>query len=53
MPFYTDFIEVLVLQCIQICRMMYKDHPDVYHFFIEGVQQKLLNGEVLIGYRWT
>ena len=26
--------------------MMYKDHPDVYYFFIEGVEQKLLNGEV-------
>jgi len=24
---------------------MYKDHPDVYHFFIEGVEQTLLNGE--------
>jgi len=28
--------------------MMYKDHPDVYHFFMEGVEQKLLNGEVLV-----
>ena len=28
----TDFIEVLALQCIQFCRMMYKNHPDVYHF---------------------
>ena len=27
---------------------MYKDHPDVYHFFIDKL--KLLNGEVLIGY---
>jgi len=27
---------------------MYKDRPDVYHFFIEGVEQKLSNGEVLI-----
>jgi len=33
--------------------MMYKDHPDVCHFFIESVEQKLLNGEILIGYRWT
>ena len=30
--------------------MMHKDHPDVYHFFIEGVEQELLNGEVLNGY---
>jgi len=33
--------------------MMYKDHPDVYYFFIEGVEQKLLNDEVSIGYRWA
>ena len=33
--------------------MMYKDHPDVCHFFMEGVEQKLLNGQVLIGYRWA
>jgi len=33
--------------------MMYKDYPDVCHFFTEDVEQKLLNGKVLIGYRWT
>ena len=38
---------------MQLCRMVYKDHPDVYHFFIEGIEQKLLDGEGLIGYRWT
>jgi len=33
---------------------MYKDHPDVYHFFLEGVEQKLLNGEVVTGgYKFT
>jgi len=30
---------------------MYKDHPDVDHFFTKGVEQKLLKGKVLIGYR--
>jgi len=30
--------------------MMYKDYPDVFRFFIEGVEQKLLD---VIGYRWT
>jgi len=30
---------------------MYKDHPDVYYFFIEGVEQKLLNSEVLGGHK--
>ena len=43
----------MALQCIQFCRMIYKDHPDVYHFFMEGVEQKLLNSKVLIGSRWT
>jgi len=38
---------------MQFCGMMYRDHSDVYHFFIEGVEQNLLNGKVLIGYRWT
>jgi len=28
--------------------MMYKDHPDVHHFFIEAVEQKLLNGGILM-----
>ena len=33
--------------------IMYKDHSDVYCFYIEGVLKRLLNGEVLIGYWWT
>ena len=46
-------IKVLHFQNTQFCGIMYKDHPDVYYFFIEGVQQKLLNAKVVIGYRWT
>ena len=57
-PPQSAIIQPLVIDLItsvQSCiwAVPYKDHPDVYHFFVEGVEQKLSNGEVLIGYRWT
>ena len=34
---FQGFIKVLHFHCTQFCTMMYKVHPDVYHFFIEGL----------------
>ena len=44
------YMNILHLHSTQFCIILYKDHPDVYRFFIIT---KLLNGEVLIGCRWT
>ena len=52
MLFLTDFIEVLALQCIQFCRMMYKDHLDEYHLFVEGVEKVIEWLSFNWWYRW-
>jgi len=46
-------LAINLLMSVRCCiwAVPYKDHPDLYHFFIEGVEQKLSNGEVLVGFR--
>ena len=41
--FREFYYKVLHFQCTQFCSIMYKDHPDVYCFFIESVYCIALN----------